>query len=164
MQESEMVVEQQYPKGSFQETFWQQQRQMASRQGKGRRWHPLMIKWCIFLRHQSSKAYELLRQSGCVVLPSQRTLRDYTNCVKARAGYSSDVDVQLMEAASISSCPEWQKLVFLLIDEMYIREDLVYNKHSGMALSTLEMSTTTSWHLSDRCNKAVQAKGCLPRP
>ena len=36
-----------------------------------------------------------------------------------------------MQAAGVGKCPEWQHLVVLLLDEMYIREDLVYNKHSG---------------------------------
>ena len=26
---------------------------------------------------------------------------------------------------------EWQKIVILLIDEMYIKENIVYNKHTG---------------------------------
>ena len=42
-----------------------------------RSWHPLMLKWCIYLRHQSQSAYETIRQSKCVILPSQRTLCDY---------------------------------------------------------------------------------------
>ncbi len=29
--------------------------------------------------HQSSRAYELLRSPGCILLPSQHTLRDYTH-------------------------------------------------------------------------------------
>lgn len=131
MDGAESTVKEKYPEGSFQQIFWAQQRQASSRSGKGRRWHPLMIKWCIYLKHQSSKAYELLRDSGCIQLPSQRTLRDYTNCVKARAGFSTDVDRQLMQAANLASCPDWQKLTILLLDEMYIREDLVYDKHSG---------------------------------
>ena len=128
---SESIVRQKYPEGSFQQVFWDQQLAASSTPGKGRRWHPLMIKWCIFLHHQSSAAYETLRQSGVIHLPSQRTLRDYTNCVKATVGFSSETDEQLMKAAHFGSCPVWQKLVFLLLDEMYIREDLVYNKHSG---------------------------------
>ena len=66
-----------------------------SRSGQGMRWHPLIIKWCLYLRQQSSKAYEVLRDSG---LPSQHTLRDYSNCVKAKPGFSCDVDQQLMKA------------------------------------------------------------------
>ena len=41
---------------------------------RARRWHPLFIKWCLYLRHLSGKAYELVRDSECVQLPSQRTL------------------------------------------------------------------------------------------
>ena len=36
-----------------------------------------------------------------------------------------------MQAANLTSCPEWHKLVILLLDEMHIREDLVYDKHTG---------------------------------
>ncbi len=113
--------------GSFQELFWQQQKEAACRDKRGMRWHPAMIKWCLFLRHQSSQAYETLRQSGCLLLPllpSQRTLCDYTNCVDSSAGFSTAVDYQLMQAAKISSCKPWEKFVVLLLDEMHIREDL----------------------------------------
>ena len=97
---------------------------------KGIRWHPLIIRWCLYLRHQSSKAYDLIRDSGCIALPSQRTLRDYSNAVKAGVGFSEEVDLQLLDAARLKSSPS-HSLVRILIDEMYIKEDLVYNKHDG---------------------------------
>ena len=87
--------------GSFRHLFWQQQKEAATRDPRGIRWHPAMIKWCLFLRHQSSRAYETLRQSGCLYLPSQRTLRDYSQCIKSTAGFSAAVDQQLMAAASL---------------------------------------------------------------
>ena len=65
------------------------------------------------------------------MLPSQRTLRDYTHYVKASTGFSSDVDKMLMQAAKIDSCPEREKNVILLLDEMHIKEDLVFDKHTG---------------------------------
>ena len=79
----------------------------------------------------SGKAYDTLRDSKCFQLPSQRTLRDYSNCIKARAGFSSTVDGQLFQAANLSVCQDWQKFVVLLLDEMYVREDFVYDKHTG---------------------------------
>ena len=130
-EEENSFVVKSYPENSFQRIFWNHQREASCRSGQGMRWHPAMIKWCLFLRHQSSKAYELLRSSGCIHLPSQRTLRDYSHCVKSEAGFSTAVDLLLMQANSMSSCPEWKKLVVLLLDEMYIRDDLLYNKHSG---------------------------------
>lgn len=90
-----------------------------------------MIKWCIFFRHQSSRAYETIRQSGCVYLLSQRTLQDYSQCVRSAAGFFSAVDRQLMQAAKFDSGKLYEKLVCLLLDEMYIREDLVYEKATG---------------------------------
>lgn len=86
VEQEDGVVKKSFPENSFQSIFWEQQKQASQRSSKGMRWHPLFIKWCIYLRHQSSKAYETLRDSGCISLPSQRTLRDYTNCVKATAG------------------------------------------------------------------------------
>ena len=131
MSEEDSRVQKQYPPDSFQRIFWDQQKMAAQRSPKGMRWHPLMIRWCLYLRHQSSKAYETLRKSGCFTLPSQRTLRDYSNCVQASSGFSHQVDMQLLEMANILQCPEWQKLIIILIDEMYIKEGLVYKKHSG---------------------------------
>jgi hypothetical protein len=98
-----------------------------------------MIRFCLYLRHQSSKAYETLRNSGCVQLPSQRTLRDYSHCVKVQGGFSLEEDHQLMRAIQIKSCPDWHKLVVLLIDEIHIKESLVYDKHSGRMIGYVDL-------------------------
>ena len=37
----------------------------------------------------------------------------------------------LAEAADVKTCPERNKCVLLLLDEMHVREDLVYDKHTG---------------------------------
>lgn len=76
----------------------------------------------------------MLYQSGCIRLPSQRTLRDYTYYVKACTGFSSEVDDMLRKAADIDSCPERDKCVNLLLDEMHIRQDLVFDKHTGQMI------------------------------
>ena len=88
-----------------------------------------MITFCLYLRYQSGKAYETLRDSGCIRLPSQQTLRYYSHAVKAEPGFSQEVDLELTVAAKVMMCKEWEKLVVILLDEMYIKEDLVYNKH-----------------------------------
>lgn len=116
----------------FQKIFWQQQAHASSMQNpRGMRWHPLMIKWCIYLRAHSQGAYETLRQSKCIQLPSQRTLRDYTHHLKPGPGFSSGVDSQLQSAVNIEKCEERDKYVLLLLDEMHVKQDLVYNKNTG---------------------------------
>ena len=120
----------------------------SCKNAKGIRWHPLFIRWCLFLRHQSSGAYETLRESDVVPLPSQRTLRDYTYYVKAHVGFSNDVDRQLMEAASVLTCEEWKRCVVILFDEMHIREDLVYEKETGAIVGFTNLGDVNQ-HLLD---------------
>ncbi len=90
------------------------------------------------MRHFSGKAYDALRDYGCIALPSQRTLRDYSNAVKGDVGFSPEVDEQLRQAANLEGSPSYRSLSVLLLDEMHVREDLVYNKQL-LGLSTLKM-------------------------
>ena len=103
-----------YPEGSFQRLFWEEQDKAMSL-----RWHPVFIKWCLYLHHLSGRSYELLRQSGCVHLPSQRTLRDYSHYFKAKVGFSAKVDQQLIDAIDFSK--EGNRYVALLLDEVHIK-------------------------------------------
>ena len=101
---------------------------------KSMRCNTVVIRWCLYLHHLSgSSAYEVLRESGVSKLPSQRTLRDHTCCTKAAPGFSDDVDSQLMEAAKIDTCAKYGKFVVLLMNEMHIKEDLVYNNSGRLS-------------------------------
>lgn len=131
MEEESNSILKTFPPDSFQHLFWTQQLEAAEKNPRQMRWHPLMVRWCLYLRHRSSGAYEALRESGCLKLPSQRTLRDYTYYTKAAIGFSKEVDKMLKEAAEISTCEPRQLYTLLALDEMHIREDLVYDKHSG---------------------------------
>ena len=91
----------------------------------------MIIKWCLRLKLLSSACYDSLRSTNVLVLPSQRTLRDYTHFVKASSGFSVDVDKQLQGEAKIDTIPDYQKHVCLIFDEVKIKEDLVFNKHTG---------------------------------
>ena len=97
----------------------------------GVRCHPTMIKWCLYLRHVSPKAYELLRTSAVIKLPSQLTLRDYTHYISSTSGFSSELDEQLIQEAKSSSLQDYQRHVCLVADEMHVKADLVYDKFTG---------------------------------
>ena len=161
MEEEEEQIFSDHLEGSFPHIFWSQQKEAArSKDMRGMRWHPLMIKWCIYLRHQSAKAYETLRRSGCVMLPSQRTLRDYSHAVKAEPGFSAEVDHQLMLAAKVTTSKEWRKLVVLLIDEMYIREHLVYEKHTGTLIGFCNLGEVNNHLLAFECSLEQSSNEC----
>ena len=133
MIENSPTVTETYPPDSFAHIFWEQQHKASlMKDSRSMKWEPMMIRWCLYLRHLSSSAYETLRSSGVLKLPSQRTLRDYTHYTQASCGFSSKVDKQIMDIASIQTCPEREKYVVILMDEMHIRENLVYDKHTGI--------------------------------
>ena len=79
----------------------------------------------------------MLRNTGVIQLPSQRTLRDYTYFTSTCAGFSASVDMHLMDAAKITTCVEREKYVLIIFDEMHIKEDLVYDNHSSTIILIL---------------------------
>ena len=96
--------------------------------------------------YRSSGCYDTLRK--CIQLPSARTLQDYTHYVEAKLGFSSDVDRMLINAAQISTCPAREKCAILLLDEMHIREQLIFDKHSGAMIGYTNISDIVT-HLND---------------
>ena len=117
---------------AFQKIFWSQQLQASRlKNSKQMKWHPLLIKWALYLRHQSSKSYETLRESKCIHLPSQRTLRDYTHFIQNNVGFSNEHDEELIKSAQLESKEEFQRCIIITFDEMYVKEDLVFNKNTG---------------------------------
>ena len=52
-----------------------------------------------------------------------------------------------MDTARITTCPEREKYVVLLLDEMHIRDDLVYDKHSGKMIGFANLGEVNN-HLS----------------
>ena len=134
-----------HPPGTFARIFWDQQRESMLKNPKQMRWHPMMIKWCIHLKMLSTSCYNSFRSSGVVKLPSERTLRDYTNVIDAKAGFQREVDEQLVKEANITS--EHEKYVALVFDEVKVKEDLVYNKHSGELVGFVNI-TDINQHLT----------------
>ncbi len=144
-----------HPEGSFQRIFWEEQKKAVQcKDPRQVRWHPLIIKWCLYLRHRSSGAYETLRNSGVLRLPSQRTLRDYTHYIRAHVGFSSEVDKELLRVAEYRELQEWQKCVVLLIDEMHLKEDLVYDKVTGALIGFTSLGDTNE-HFLKVCSMAL---------
>ena len=78
----------------------------------------------------SSSSYHALRSSGFIKLPSERTLFYFTHYFTNNVGFQDEVDQQLLEEVDLLSLPGTRKCVVLLIDEMKVKEGLVFNKHT----------------------------------
>ena len=54
------------PPNTFQELFWKQQKEATAKSdSQGMCWHPLMIRWYLYIHHRSSGAYQV---SNCCLL------------------------------------------------------------------------------------------------
>ena len=73
------------------ELFWQEQKKAFSISAKGMRWHPMMIRFAIYLQFQSPRAYQALKDTGVLRLPNKSTLRDYTNVIQPKSGFQHHV-------------------------------------------------------------------------
>jgi len=103
IEEATEEIEQTYQPNSFQRLFWEQQKKAGNfGDSRSMKWHPLVIKWCLYLQHQRSKSYKTLWKSGVIKLPSQWTLCDYTHYVGTKVGFSTEVDQHLVEVADLS--------------------------------------------------------------
>ena len=98
--------------------FWQEQMNLLQSAKVGRRYHPQVIRFALSLHGKSPSAYRELRDSGALILPSERILRDYKNYFKPKA-------------AKVSSFTSIQQYAAVVMDEMKMQSNLVFDKVSG---------------------------------
>lgn len=58
-------------------------------------------------------------------------MRDYIHYFQAKVGFSEEVEQQLVSHPYVRDAEEWKRHEILLLDEMYIWEDVKHNKHTG---------------------------------
>lgn len=81
----------------------------------------------------------MLCNSGCVHLPSQRTLRDYAHFIRSHVGFSVEVDQQLFSSLDLTiECNS------LVMDEVHIKADLVYDKRNGKLVGFVNLGETNN--------------------
>lgn len=121
----------------FMDLFWQQQKKLMTKSKTGVRYHPMIIRYCLSLATKSPACYEELRKSNILVLPSQRTLKDYRNCIRPKAGIQEEVLEELNVLTN--SYFDVQRYIVLLFDEMKILSNLVFDKVSGELTGFLDL-------------------------
>lgn len=77
----------------------------------GLRYHPLFIRWCLSIMLASPKTYNVIRESGLITLPSQRTLKDYINWFKPKLGYQNETFMQLKDDYRVTELNPAQRFV-----------------------------------------------------
>ena len=105
--------------------FWEEQQKYISANKKGARYHPIIIRYCLGLASKSPAVYADIRfdekpQSGFLMLPSRRRLRDYKNYIR----------------------PQQERYSVIIIDEMKIQGDLLWDKHTDDLIGYVELGDT----------------------
>ena len=96
------------------------------------RYHPRIIRFALSIHCESPSADRELRESGALILPSERVLRDYKNYFKPGAGIT-----KLKEKTS--QYVGIQKYVAVVMDEMKLQENLVFHKTSGELIGYINL-------------------------
>lgn len=113
--------------------LWNEQLKQASRNSRGMRWHPTVIRWALTIKNISSGAYNYLRESGFVDLPDRRTLDRYVAYKSRHYGIDTEnIDI-------LSKQLSGAKDVVLLHDEIKIDSKLVYAKGSGALIGYVRL-------------------------
>ena len=117
--------------------FWQEQMKLLQAKKMSRRYHPQIIRFALSLHEKSASAYRELRDSGALILPSERVLRDYKNYFKPKAGINQENIDDLRGKTSTYS--DLQRYVALIMDEMKIQSNLVFDKYSGDLIGFIDL-------------------------
>ncbi|PFX11533.1 hypothetical protein AWC38_SpisGene24694 [Stylophora pistillata] len=97
----------------FMKLFWRQQKKMLQSSPSGVKYHRMVIRYALSLAAKSPSCYEEIRQSKILVLPNQRTLRDYRNYIRPTRGFQKN--------------------------EMKVQSNLVFDKHTGELIGYVDL-------------------------
>lgn len=117
------------------ELLWKEQ-QLARTRGKGHKWHPMMLRWAMALKHKSASCYKYLRQSGFLLAPCEDTLRSYIPYDEAKCGVDTDAMNKLAAKLTSQGVP---KDIVLAFDEMKVKEGMVYDRSTGALSGYVEL-------------------------
>ena len=78
---------------------------------------------------KSPSAYRELRDSGALIFPSERVLRDYKSYFKPKPGINSENNEDLRGKSA--NFNDMQIYVVVVMHEMNIQSNLVFDKYSG---------------------------------
>ncbi|KAL9977581.1 hypothetical protein ACROYT_G015000 [Oculina patagonica] len=124
----------------------------ACADSRGERWHPLVIRWCFQLYSTSPRANQQLKDSGILILPDSRTLRDYSNCYKSgvrlNPSFLDLVKKDFVQRSDPKECDCW---LGLIRDEVSIRKELVFDD-TGKLIGFID--------LGDTQNSLINLRGC----
>ncbi len=120
--------------------LWQQQKE-SMKKGKGMRWHPAIIRFCIALHSKSKAAYDLIRQSGFSCLPHPTTIHPYSHFGSITTGVNADLVKRISSDFISRGMPDHHRDITLLYDEMKVKSGLVFSESLGSIVGFVDVGS-----------------------
>ena len=142
----------------FMKLFWKEQKKYLSINPNARKYHPMIIRFCLSLAAKSPSTYDELRNSNILILPSRGTLVIRQNAIWPHAGLNRSVIDELIKIASLLK--GYQRCAVLSFDEIKIHENLVFDKCTGdlidyVDLGDIELNYGTFQDVNDLATHAL---------
>ena len=116
--------------------FLVSQQKALSNHPNGRRWSKNIIRLCLTLWCRSPRSYTELKNSGFLVLPSQKILQIYKNKFHQKAGINKELLHWMKNEALHRNLPTEGYEGGLILDEMSIQSDLQFYCKNGQTYLT----------------------------
>ena len=122
----------------FVKLFWEQQKAAFKKNPKAVRYHPMIACFWISLASKSPSAYDEIRDLNILVLLRRRTLRDYRNVIRPKAGFNPDVINELNNVTK--NLDGIQRFICLCFDQIKVQSSLVFNKYTDELIGFIDLS------------------------
>ena len=124
----------------FMNFFGEEQQKYIKCSSRGIRYHPMIIRFCLSLASKSALAYDDIRYdkksaTGILILPSRRQLRDYKNYIKPES-FNKNINELKNKIKNFS---DNEKFFVILMDEMKIQSNFVWDKHTGELIGYVDL-------------------------
>jgi hypothetical protein len=109
-----------------------------------RRWDPKVISVCLSIFLRSPQAYEDIKTSGMLLLPSKRLPQYYKNSITQTPSFNKDNILWMKKEAEKQKISDFGKHGGVLVDVMTIQDDLVIAKdgENRSLVGTVDMDPT----------------------
>ena len=121
----------------FMKLFRDQQQKIFRSQKKALCYHPMIIRFSLFLAAKSASTYDELRNSKCLILLSRRTLRDHKNIIRPKAGFNKKVIDELVVKSR--HLREKQRYMSFIMDEIKVQLNLVCDKYTHQLIGYVDL-------------------------
>ena len=129
---------------SFMTFFSEDQQKYIECSSRGIRYHPMIIQFVLSLASNSRSEYDHIRYdeksgTGILILPSRRRLRDYKNYIRPERGFNKNIN-ELKN--NIKNFLNNEKFFVILMDQMKIQSNLVWDKDTGELIGYVDSGDT----------------------